>query len=57
MTRFADTHTRLVDDARVARIREDESRRVERQFASIKARAAANIATMRAANKTHLAWA
>jgi hypothetical protein len=45
MTRFADTHTRLTDDARVRVIRQDEARQVERKFASVKARAAANAAS------------
>lgn len=57
MLRFADTHTRLVDTARCAEIREFEARKVDRDFAPIKARAAADLAAMRAANKTHLAWA
>lgn len=57
MTRFADVHIRLTDDARVRQIREDEARRVERQFAPIKTALAANRAAMAAASKTALAWA
>ena len=57
MTRFADIHTQMVDNARTREIAEYEARKAERDFAAIKARAARNIATMTAANKTHFAWA
>jgi hypothetical protein len=48
MTRFADVHTRLTDDVRTRQIARDEALRVERQFAPVKARAAANAAAFSA---------
>jgi hypothetical protein len=42
VTRFAETYTAVADNARVRRIHEDEAKRVERQFAPAKAKAAAN---------------
>jgi|HubBroStandDraft_3_1064219.scaffolds.fasta_scaffold00428_5 hypothetical protein len=48
MTRFADTHTRLTDDVRVRQIADFEAKRIERQFAPLKARAAANAAAFSA---------
>jgi hypothetical protein len=47
MTRFAELHTHLTDNLRTRKIAQDEARRVERQFAPIKARAARNVTTMR----------
>lgn len=48
MTRYADTHTRLVDQARTTEISRFEAQRIDRQFAPIKAKAAANIKAMSA---------
>jgi hypothetical protein len=48
MTRFADTHTRLVDQARTHQIAQFEAKRTEREFAPIKAKAARNIQAMSA---------
>ena len=48
MTRFADTHTRLVDQARTTQIAQFEAKRTEREFAPIKAKAARNIKAMSA---------
>jgi hypothetical protein len=42
MTRFADTHTQLVDTERVTKIRKDEADRFAAPFVSLKAKAAAN---------------
>jgi len=54
---FTEVHTALVDRQRVREISEHERRRVERQFAPAKARAAAARAAMATASKTALAWA
>jgi hypothetical protein len=48
MTRFADTHTRLTDDHRVRVIRDHEAKRIDRQFAPIKAKAQANLTSFQA---------
>jgi hypothetical protein len=48
MTRFADTHTRLVDQARTTQIAQHEAGRIDRQFAPIKAKATQNIKAMSA---------
>jgi|HubBroStandDraft_3_1064219.scaffolds.fasta_scaffold00345_21 hypothetical protein len=48
MTKFADTHTRLVDQVRTTEIARYEAGRVDRQFAPIKAKAAQNIKAMSA---------
>ena len=57
MTKFADTHTRLVDSARCQGIADYENAKVERDFAQVKAAAARNIAALKAASKTTMAWA
>jgi hypothetical protein len=48
MTRFADTHTRLVDTARTTEIAKYEAGRIDRQFAPVKAKARKNIQAMSA---------
>lgn len=48
VTRFADLHTRLADDARVTQIRKDEAARFDARFAPAKAKAAANVAAWNA---------
>jgi hypothetical protein len=48
VTRFADTHTRLVDSVRTTEIARYEAARTEREFAPIKAKAARNIKAMSA---------
>jgi hypothetical protein len=48
MTRFADLHTRLSDDARLRQMRKDEAARFEAKFAPAKKMAAANVASWNA---------
>jgi hypothetical protein len=48
MTRFADLHTRLTDDHRVRQIREDEAKKIDRQFAPARKAAKANLAAWNA---------
>jgi hypothetical protein len=48
VTRFADTHTRLVDQVRTTEIARHEAAKVERQFAPVKAKATQNIKSMAA---------
>jgi hypothetical protein len=47
-SKFADTHTRLVDSVRTTEIARHEAAKVERDFAPIKAKAAQNIKAMSA---------
>jgi hypothetical protein len=48
VTKFADTHTRLVDSVRTTEIARYEAQRIDRQFAPIKAKLAANAKAMSA---------
>lgn len=57
MTKFADTLVAATDNARVTAIREHEAGRIDRQFAPIKAKAAANAKAMLAPNRGWLAIA
>lgn len=57
MSKFSESLTRATDAARVTAIREHEAGRINRQFAPIKAKAAANAAALLAPGRGWMAIA